>query len=139
MPEPFRDTRERVRALLKDTAEDVDSDVALERLRAIRQVRQALDTFESAAMYAARDAGTDWAEIGGALGMSGQAAGKRYRQRHQLTDPRTDATTGRPRERGTYQPRTPASRPSASAADESLPGREQSGPAAVTGGGPDEI
>ncbi|MEU5853530.1 hypothetical protein [Saccharopolyspora shandongensis] len=107
MPEAFRKTRERVRALLAEAAVDADSGVALEQLRTIRQVRQALDTVEAAAMYGAREAGTDWAEIGAALGMSGQAAGKRARQRHQLRDPRADSATGRPRTRGSYRPRTP--------------------------------
>ncbi|MGW3473464.1 hypothetical protein ACWDKQ_34565 [Saccharopolyspora sp. NPDC000995] len=117
MPESIRDTRERVRALLAAAAADVESDVALERLRTIRQVRQALDAVEASAMFSAREAGTDWSEIGAALGMSGQAAGKRSRQRHQLTDPRTDAATGRPRSRGAYRPRAPRGdgRPRASA------------------------
>ncbi len=105
MPEPFDDTCERVRALLADAAEDVDHDVGLERLRTIRQARQALDVFEADAIYQARRHDTDWAEIGGALGMSGQAAGKRARQRHQLDDPRAHAVTGRPRTRGFYRPR----------------------------------
>ncbi|QGK68726.1 hypothetical protein GIY23_03420 [Allosaccharopolyspora coralli] len=81
--------------------------VAAERLAVVRQVREGLDLFEADALVAARQAGLDWAEIGAALGMSGQAAGKRARQRYQLTDPRTDRDTGRPRTRGTYRPRTP--------------------------------
>lgn len=111
MPEEFRHTQDRMRELLAAAAGEVETDVALERLRTIRQAREAVDTFEADALHAARAAGCDWSEIGGALGMSGQAAGKRARQRYQLTDPRTDPATGRPATRGTYRPRHHARHP----------------------------
>lgn len=81
------------------------ADAALERLRAIRRLRRVLHAVEARALYDARLAEHDWADIGAALGMSGQAAGKRARTHHQLDDPRPDPATGRPRRRGRYRPR----------------------------------
>lgn len=109
MVEPGNDVddeavRARLEALLDELATP-GADAALERLRAIRRLRGVLHAVEARALYAARLAEHDWADIGAALGMSGQAAGKRARTHHQLDDPRPDPATGRPRRRGRYRPR----------------------------------
>lgn len=95
---------QRVDDLLAELEPD-DGDPALQRLRALRQLRHTLAAIEAHALHQARAAEHDWADIGTALGMSGQAAGKRFRQHHQLTDPRLDTTTRRPRTRGPYHQR----------------------------------
>lgn len=82
-------------------------------LRALRELRARADSAEAVAMYQARKAGLRWALIGQALGMTGQAASKRLRDRHQLPDPRTD------RSRGPYRRR---SRKAADELDEKVNG-----------------
>lgn len=108
MPKPYREIREAVRGLLQDATVEVDQDTDLEFLRTLTEIRRALESFENSRIGTARAHGHDWAEIGAAMGMTGQAAGQLARRRG-LADQRADRT------RGPYGPRKPkAERPRAS-------------------------
>lgn len=50
----------------------------VEQLQALARARQALEVRQAAAVARARDEGRSWAEIGRALGVTAQAAHKRY-------------------------------------------------------------
>src|SRR5699024_4138172 len=99
--------REQLRAELDRLGDELINDgaapAALARLQALRELRAELDIVLGRSMQVARAAEHDWADIGGALGMSGQAASERYRRHHQLPDPRPGRD--RPVRRGTYRPR----------------------------------
>lgn len=77
----------------------------LEALAAVTALRRALLAVEARAIHTARANGHHWASIGAALGLSGQGAGKRARQLHQLVDPALNPATGRPHRRGRYRRR----------------------------------
>lgn len=83
----------------------VPAEVGLEVLAAVAALRRALLAVEARAIYAARADGHHWASIGAALGLSGQGAGKRARQLHQLVDPALNPITRRPHRRGRYRRR----------------------------------
>lgn len=89
--------------LIAEQADEAAADEHLERLRAIRRVRGELDRIEGAAMRSHLAADGQFRDIGQALGISGQAAGWRYRNHHQLVHPNP---TGRPARRTPYGPRT---------------------------------
>jgi hypothetical protein len=56
------------------------SQVPLVALAAISDLRRELDRLELLAAVEARDRGTSWSEIGDAVGISKQAAAKRWRE-----------------------------------------------------------
>lgn len=78
----------RLRALADEAAYRRSQGGPLDRLALLRQLRTLLDTAEGEAMSEARAADYDWAELGTALGLTGQAAGQRLRRHHQRADPR---------------------------------------------------
>lgn len=86
---------ERLRKLADEALAQRGTGGPLERLTLLRRLRTLLDTAEGDAMQHARRHGYVWAAIGDALGVSGQAAGQRFRRHHQRTDPRS--STGRRR------------------------------------------
>lgn len=81
----------RLRALADDALAQRRSHAnALDRLSLLRRLRTVLDTAEGDATATARRQGHVWADVGGALGMSGQGAAKRLRTHHQRSDPGRD-------------------------------------------------
>ncbi len=87
----------RLRVLADEAAYRRGTGGPLGRLELLRRLRTVLDTAEGQAMAEARAAEHDWAQLGAALGLTGQGAGFRYRRHHQLTDPRPGGN--RPRRR----------------------------------------
>lgn len=64
---------------LTELAAAVEADIdPLSRLESICRLRTALGTIEEATVFAARTEGTSWAVIGAGLGVSKQAASKRF-------------------------------------------------------------
>lgn len=78
----------RLRALADEAVDRRGTEGPLARLETLRKLRTLLDTAEGEAMHTARAGEHDWAELGAALGLTGQGAGFRYRRHHQLPDPR---------------------------------------------------
>jgi hypothetical protein len=54
----------------------------LERLDAVRQAREALESLEAQTVTEARSVGATWSEIGALYGVSKQAAQQRFRLPH---------------------------------------------------------
>lgn len=91
-----------VERVIAEQVDEAAPDEHLERLRTIRRVRGELDYLEGAAMLAELREDGQFRDIGAALGISGQAAGWRFRNHHQLTHPNPSGRTAR---RGPYGPR----------------------------------
>src|SRR5690606_35138490 len=105
MPVPAEELERLVAEMVARAQAEVPVDAGLEMLAAVTALRRALLAVEARAISAARADGYHWASIGAALGLSGQGAGKRARQLHQLVDPALNPTTGRPHRRGHYRRR----------------------------------
>jgi len=105
VPVPEEELEQLVAEMVARAQVEVPADAGLEVLAAVAALRRALLAVEARAIYAARADGYHWARIGAALGLSGQGAGRRARQLHQLVDPALNPTTGRPHRRGHYRRR----------------------------------
>lgn len=77
----------RLRELARQAASHGDDVGPLEQLALLKRLRWAMSLAEGEALFDARLADHEWAEIGDALGMSPQGVGQRYR-RHGRRDPR---------------------------------------------------
>lgn len=84
-----REVNDRVRELLRELAGDTAHD-PVERVRMATAIGQAAETYRLAAIGEARGQEVDWSEIGRAMGITGQAAGRHYR-RNGGTDTRPGA------------------------------------------------
>lgn len=105
VPVPAEELEQLVAEMVARAQVEVPADAGLEVLAAVAALRRALLAVEARAIYAARADGYHWARIGAALGLSGQGAGRRARQLHQLVDPALNPATGRPHRRGHYRRR----------------------------------
>lgn len=70
---------EELRTLLLRARPPGKRELGLTGLRELRETRLALAALERALVVTAREGGASWSDIGAALGVSGQAANRRFR------------------------------------------------------------
>jgi hypothetical protein len=105
IPDRSRDLPSRLIELLEHAVRASDPEVALHALSALRRE---LDAFERVQAWRALDAGNSYGSVARALGISRQAAHRRYRELAAATEPPPGARPP-PRPRGAPPP--PARRP----------------------------